>query len=107
MKSTLFFLGILPVLAAIVAGMRFRFRVLPTATASVAGELLGLFCYAGYNRWRVASVLSGKASGAVAYVGTASPRDRWLALLAFCAWGALIGFTVLLLHRVYIRLRPA
>ena len=107
MKSTLFFLGILPVAAAVVAGLRFGFRVLSTVTASIAGELLGLFLYAAYNRWPLAAVLSGKASGALNYVGTDAPRQRLIGFLMFCGWGALMGIFVLFVQRLYTRLRSA
>ena len=99
MKSTLIFLVGMPLLAALAAASLRRGAIL-TLAASVAGEVLGLFLYARYNGWRVTTILSGKASGSVVYVGTDAPRQRVVTFLVFCALGCLIGLLVLFLRRV-------
>ncbi len=107
MKAALIsFVGLPLVLIALVAS-RFGFRTLYTLAASVVGEVLGLFLYATYNQWKVGAVLSGKASGAVAYVGAAAPRGRIEAFLMLVALGVAIGLLVLAGHWVYARVRSA
>jgi hypothetical protein len=95
----------LPLLLIALVTSRFGFRTLHTLAASVVGEVLGLFLYATYNQWNVAAVLSGKASGAVTYVGTAAPRGWIEAFLMLVGLGVAIGLLVLAGHWVYTRVR--
>jgi hypothetical protein len=71
------------------------------------GEVLGLFLYASYKQVKVVSILSGKASGSIMYVGTAAPRSLVIGLLEFAAFGMLIGLFVLAAQKVYTRARSA
>jgi hypothetical protein len=98
------FVGLPLVLIALVTS-RFGFRTLHTLAASVAGEVLGLFLYATYNQWKVAAILSGKASGAIGYVGTEAPRGRIEAFVLLVVLGVAIGLLVLAGHWVYARVR--
>ena len=100
------FIGLPLVLIALTTS-RFGFRAFHTLAASVIGEVLGLFLYAWYTRWRVAAILSGKASGAITYVGTDAPRGLVEASIKLVAFGLAIGLLVLAGHRIYTRLRSA
>ena len=105
MKAALIsFVGLPLVLIALVAS-RFRFRAFHTLAASVVGEVLGLFLYATYKQMKVAAVLSGKASGAVGYVGTDAPRGRIEAVVVLVLLGVGIGLLVLAGQWVYARVR--
>ena len=74
MKAAVISFVLLPLLLMAWTRSRFGFRILHTLVASVVGEVLGLLLYASYKQEKVALILSGKASGAVAYVGTDAPR---------------------------------
>ena len=100
------FVGLPFALAAFVGG-RCGFRLTYTLLASAVGEGLGLWLYAAYTKWKVAAILSGKASGAVAYVGTASPRSRIETSVALIILGFAIGLIVLFGHWIYDRARSA
>ena len=86
---------------------RFGYRILHTLVASVVGEVLGLFLYASYKQEKVALILSGKASGAVTYVGTDAPRGMVEALLKLFGVGIAIGLVVLVGHWLQTRVRSA
>jgi hypothetical protein len=100
------FVGLPLVLVALTTSL-FGFRALQTLAVSVVGVVLGLFLYASYTKWKVAAILSGKASGAIAYVGTAAPRGLVEASLTLFAFGIMIGLLVLAGHWVYARVRSA
>jgi hypothetical protein len=107
MKAALIsFVGLPLVLIALITS-RSGFRTLHILAASVLAEVLGLFLYAAYNKWTVAAILSGKASGAVTYVGAAAPRGRVEALLMFVVLGVAIGLIVVFGHWVCVRVRSA
>jgi hypothetical protein len=53
----------------------------------------------------VTAILSGKASGAVGYVGTDAPRHQLEAVLLLLAFGTAIGLLVVIGHRLYTRPR--
>ena len=74
MKAAVISFVLLPLVLMAWTTRRFGFRILHTLVASVVGEVLGLFLYAFYKQEKVALILSGKASGAVTYVGTEAPR---------------------------------
>lgn len=97
----------LPLLLIALTTSRFGFRTRYTLAASVVGEVLGLFLYATYKQLKVAAILSGKASGAVGYVGTAAPRGWVEAFLTLFMFGVAIGLLVLFGHWVYLRVRSA
>ncbi|HEY8832101.1 MAG TPA: hypothetical protein VIM21_06305, partial [Gemmatimonadaceae bacterium] len=63
--------------------------------------------YASDKQEKVALILSGKASGAVTYVGTEAPRGMVEALLKLSGFGIAIGLVVLAGHWVYARARSA
>jgi hypothetical protein len=100
------FVGLPLALIALVA-VRFRFRTLYTLVASATGEVLGLFLYAWYTKWKLTSILSGKASGAVTYVGTDAPRGLVEASLLLIGLGIAIGLLVMAAYRIYTRMRSA
>ncbi|MDQ6770574.1 MAG: hypothetical protein M3Z54_11375 [Gemmatimonadota bacterium] len=107
MKAALIsFVGLPLVLIALIT-IQFGFRTLYTLAASAIGEVLGLFLYAWYTKWKVAAILSGKASGAVTYVGTDAPRGLVEASLKLIGFGIGIGLLVLLGHWAYARMRSA
>ena len=103
MRSTFGSLIVIPLLGIALVASRFGFRPRYIVAASALGEILGLFLYCSYNRWRVGSVLSGLASGAVGYRGTEGPRSVPVGLLMFIAWGVMIAFCVLIGHGIYRR----
>ena len=107
MKATLISFVGLPLVLIAWTTRRFDFRTLHTLVASVVGEVLGLLLYASYKQERVAGILSGKASGAVTYVGTEAPRGMVEAILKLSAFGIAIGLVVLAGHWVYARARSA
>ena len=107
MKAALISFVLLPLLLIAVITITLGFRTFYTLAASVIGEVLGLFLYANYKQVRVVSILSGKASGSIMYVGTAAPRNLVEGFLEFAAFGMLIGFLVLAGHSVYARARSA
>ena len=106
-KAALISFIILPLVLIALVTSRVGFRTLPTLAASVLGDVLGLFLYASYKQHKVASILSGKASGSVMYVGTDAPRGLVEALLKLAAFGIVIGLLVLAGHRIYTRARSA
>jgi hypothetical protein len=106
-KAVLISFIILPLVLIALVASRIGFRTLPTLAASVAGEVLGLFLYAGYKQHEVASILSGKASGSVMYVGTDAPRGLVEAVLKLAGFGIVIGLVVLAGHRIYTRAQSA
>lgn len=85
---------------ALIVG-RFGFRPLYMIVVSVLGEVAGLFLYSAYNKWKVTSVLSGLASGALTYRGGAGPRNIVAGLLMFAALGVAITGCVLIGHGIY------
>ena len=107
MNAALISFVILPLLLIVLTTIAVGFRPFYTLAASVAGEVLGLFLYATYKEVKVISILSGKASGSIMYVGTAAPRNLVKGLLEFAAFGMLIGLFVLAGHKVYTRTRSA
>ena len=107
MKAALISFVLLPLLLIALITRTLGFRTLYALAASVLGEVLGLFLYASYKQVKVVSILSGKASGSIMYVGTAAPRNLVKGLLEFAAFGMLIGLLVLAGHRVYTRARSA
>jgi hypothetical protein len=107
MKAALISFVLLPLLLIALLGISAGFRILSTLAASVVGEVLGLFLYASYKQVKVVSILSGKASGSIMYVGTAAPRNLVAGLLEFAAFGILIGLFVLAVQKVYSRVRSA
>jgi hypothetical protein len=106
-KAALIFFVLLPLLLIAVITTTLGFRTFYTLTASVVGEVLGLFLYANYKQAKVVSILSGKASGSIMYVGTAAPRNLVKGFLEFAAFGMLIGLLVLAVYSVYARARSA
>ena len=107
MKSTLGSLIVLPLLAIVLIVIRFGFRPLHVIVASLFGEVVGLFVYSAYNHWRVSAVLSGLASGSVAYRGTQGPRNTFAGLLIFCELGVAIALCVVFSHWMYQRSKSA
>ncbi len=107
MKAALISFVLLPLLLLALTSIAVGFQTLYALAASVVGELLGLFLYATYKQVKVVSILSGKASGSVMYVGTAAPRNIVKGLLELAAFGMLIGLFVLVGHRAYTRARSA
>jgi hypothetical protein len=99
-KSALGSFIILPLLGIALVATRFGFRAPYVLAASVVGEIAGLFLYAAYNRWKVGAVLSGLASGSIAYRGTQGPRGILAGLLMFAALGLALGICVLVLRRI-------
>jgi hypothetical protein len=97
----------LPLALIALSVSRFGFRTPSTLAASVVGEVLGLVLYSTYKQEKVAAILSGKASGAVGYVGTAGPRGPVEAFFTLFVLGAAIGLFVLFGHWVYTRARSA
>jgi hypothetical protein len=97
----------LPLVLIALTTMRLGFRTLAVLVASVLGEIPGLFLYAFYKQARVAAILSGKASGAITYVGAAAPRSLVEALLELAGFGIAIGLLVLTAHKAYTRARSA
>jgi hypothetical protein len=95
----------LPLLLIALSTSRFGVRTPHTLVASATGEVLGLFLYAWYTKWKVVAILSGKASGAVTYVGTDAPRGIVEASVKLIAFGLAIGVFVLAGHRIYTRVR--
>ncbi|MGI8400642.1 MAG: hypothetical protein ACR2NS_03415 [Gemmatimonadaceae bacterium] len=107
MKAALISFVLLPLLLIALTTITGGFRTARTLAASIAGEVLGLFLYAAYKQVKVVSILSGKASGSIMYVGTAAPRNLVKGLLEFAALGMLIGLVVLAGHRILNRVRSA
>ena len=105
MRSTLGSLIVLPLICIALVASRLGFRPRYVVAASAIGEILGLFLYAAYNRWKVTSVLSGLASGAVTYRGTEGPRNILVGLLMFIALGVMIALCVLLGHAIFQRVK--
>jgi hypothetical protein len=106
-KAALISFVFLPLLVIALITIAVGFQALYALAASVVGELLGLFVYAAYKQVKVVSILSGKASGSIMYVGTDAPRNIVKGLLEFAVFGMLIGLFVLLGHMVYARARSA
>lgn len=105
MKASLIsFIG-LPLLLMGLSAIRFGVRIPHILTASAIGEILGVFLYSWYKQSKVTAVLSGTASGAITYVGTAAPRGIVEAILKFIAFGIAIGLIVLGGHWVFTRAR--
>jgi hypothetical protein len=69
--------------------------------------VLGLLLYASYKQEKVRLILSGKASGAITYVGTEAPRGMAEALLKLAGFGVVIGLVVLSAHWIFARARSA
>jgi hypothetical protein len=107
MKAAVISFVLLPLVLMAWATRRFGFRILHTLVASVVGEVLGLFLYASYKQEKVALILSGKASGAVMYVGTEAPRGMVEAVLKLFGVGIAIGLVVLAGHWLETRVRSA
>jgi hypothetical protein len=107
MKAALGSFVILPLVLAALVTSRSALRTFPTLAAAVAGEVLGLFLYAGYKHERVAAILSGKASSSVGYVGPDAPRNQIEAFLSLCVVGIALGLLVLAVRWIYFRLRSA
>ena len=107
MKAALISFVVIPLVLMAWTTGRFGYRILHTLVASVVGEVLGLFLYASYKEERVRLILSGKASGAVTYVGTEAPRSMVEALLKLAGFGIAIGLVMLAAHWVYARARSA
>ena len=107
MKSALGSFIVLPLLGIALVASRFGFRASYVLPASVLGEIAGLFLYAAYNRWKVAAVLSGLASGSITYRGTEGPRSMLAGLLLFTALGLALAACVLVAHRIYVRANNA
>lgn len=103
MKSALGSFIVLPLLGSALVASRFGFRASYVVTASIIGEIAGLFLYAAYNRWKVGSVLSGLASGSITYRGTQGPRGMFEGFFMFAALGAALAICVLVAHRIYVR----
>jgi hypothetical protein len=102
----LFSLVALPVLLITLATKRFGFTVFSTLAASVVGELLAFLLFASYNKWKVAKILSGEASGLVGYAAP-DPRGRATAVLFLCALGIMIGLLAVSVHWIYSRTQSA
>lgn len=107
MRSALGSFIVMPLLGIALIASLFGVRPLRIIVASVLGEVVGLFLYSAYNRWRVTSVLSGLASGSVAYRGTEGPRSILAGLLMFVTLGVAIAVCVLIGHRLYRRVKSA
>jgi hypothetical protein len=107
MKAAVISFVLIPLVLMAWTTRHFGYRILHTLVASVIGEVLGLFLYASYKEDKVGSILSGKASGAVTYVGTDAPRGVVEALLKLAGFGIVIGLVVLAVHWVYARARSA
>ena len=107
MKASLISFVGLPLALIALAVNRFGFRALHMLAASVIGETLGLFLYAWYKQSKVTAILSGKASGAVTYVGTDAPRSLVGGFLIFAGFGIVMGLLVLGGHWAYTRARSA
>jgi hypothetical protein len=107
MKAALISFVVIPLVLMAWTTGRFGYRILHTLVASVVGEVLGLFLYASYKQEKVALILSGKASGAVTYVGTDAPRGMVEALLKLFGVGIAIGLVVLVGHWLQTRVRSA
>jgi hypothetical protein len=105
MKAALISFVLIPLVLMAWTTSRFGYRILHTLVASVVGEVLGLFLYASYKQEKVALILSGKASGAVTYVGTDAPRGMIEALLKLFGVGIAIGLVVLVGHWLQTRMR--
>ena len=107
MKASLIsFIG-LPLLLIALSAIRFGVRIPHTLAASAIGEILGVFLYSWYKQSRVTAVLSGTASGAITYAGTAAPKGVVEAILQFIEFGIALGLFVLAGHWVYTRARSA
>ena len=107
MKAAVISFVLLPLVLMAWTTRRFGFRILHTLVASVVGEVLGLFLYASYKQEKVALILSGKASGAITYVGTDAPRGMVEAVLKLFGVGIAIGLVVLVGHWLQTRARSA
>jgi hypothetical protein len=107
MKAAVISFVLIPLVLMAWTTRRFGYRILHTLVASVVGEVLGLFLYASYKEEKVRLILSGKASGAVTYVGTEAPRGMVEALLKLAGFGIAIGLVVLAAQWVYARARSA
>ena len=107
MKAALISFVGLPLVLIALAASRFGLRALHTIAASVVGEALGLCLYARYKQATLTAILSGKASGAVTYVGTDAPRNLVEGFLIFAGFGIIIGLVVLTAHWAYARARSA
>ena len=107
MKAALISFVGLPLALIALTVTRFGFRAFHILAASVVGEALGLCLYAWYKQSRVTAILSGKASGAVTYVGTQAPRNLVEGFLIFACFGLFIGLLVLAGHWAYTRARSA
>ena len=101
MKAALGSFIILPLLGIALIAARLGFRPLYMTVASVLGEVTGLFLYSSYNHWKVSAVLSGLASGALTYRGTAGPRNIAAGFLIFAALGMAIAGCVLIGNGIY------
>jgi hypothetical protein len=77
------------------------------SVVAVLAEFAGVFLYCAYNRWRVTSVLSGLASGAITYRGTAGPRGIAAGLLMLAATALSITGCVLIGHGIYRLVRSS
>ncbi|MFN2638333.1 MAG: hypothetical protein ABR585_15080, partial [Gemmatimonadaceae bacterium] len=86
---------------------RFGFRPFYILVASVLGEGVGLFLYAAYNHWKVTAVLSGLASGSLAYRGTQGPRSLLAGVVMFSGIGVTIAAFVLIGHWIFQRAKSA
>jgi hypothetical protein len=106
-KAALISFVLLPLLLIALITIPLGFRTVYALAASIVGEVLGLFLYATYKQVKVVSILSGKASGSIMYVGTAAPRNIVTGLLEFAGFGMIIGLVVLAGHAIYTRARSA
>lgn len=107
LKSALGSFIVLPLLAITLVVIRFGFRPLYMMAASIVGEIIGIFVYSAYHQWRVSAVLSGLASGSVTYRGTLGPRNIFVSVLFFSAFGVAIALCVAFTHWIYQRGKSA
>ncbi|MDQ6769906.1 MAG: hypothetical protein M3Z54_07965 [Gemmatimonadota bacterium] len=105
MKAALISFILLPLVVIALTRIRFGFRVFHVLAASVVGEVLGLFLYAYYKQVKASAVLSGLASGTIAYTGGGGPRGMVEAVLKLAAFGIALGLLVLGGHWAYARAR--
>lgn len=101
MKSALGSFIVIPLLGIALVASRSGFRPRYVIAASALGEVVGLYLYSAYHRWKVTSVLSGLASGSITYRGTEGPRKLFAGLLMFIMLGVMLAFCVLIGHWIY------
>jgi|SRR5689334_4342127 len=93
----------LPLAGIGIVTTRFGYRAQYVIPASVAGEVIGMLLFIGYNNWKASRVLSGREGGAVLYLGPAPPGERIQGILLLLLISISIALLFMFAHWLYVR----